>query len=306
MKSNSKAILGLLLVAIMVGGMACARAPQALRVEEWTAEKGMADNAVGAPAPMEVPALEMQEEYRSNTYADEGIYTGDQLIIRTANWSVVVSDTLETMEAINNLVVSMNGWVAHSNVWESNGFKRASISVNVPVESLDAFLDTLREMAEDVPTESMSSQNVTEEFVDLQARLDNTEATAERVRSFLDSARTVKDALSVNQELSRLEEQIERLKGRMNYLETSARYSSVNIDIVPSELNRPVTVGKWQPKGTALNAIRALISFLQWLIDRLIYLVILILPVILLVFVPIYVIIRYVNRRRKQRKQSEE
>ena len=92
----------------------------------------------------------------------------------------------------------------------------------------------------------------------------------------------------------------------MRYLEQSARYSSISIEITPDELNRPVTIGRWQPEGTARTAIKALINALQWLIDALIVLVLFVLPLLLVIIGPIYLFIRFLRKRRAKRSSTQE
>jgi len=272
---------------------------------------------VGVPAPPEVAYVEVAAEdtalyhavsedvlYRADeatSSVETGFQPQERLIIRNADLSIVVDDTVESMEAIEELVNGTEGWVVNSNVWEYDGIKRGNISVRVPAEGLDAFLDQVHSLANEVPRQSVSGQDVTEEYVDIQAQLSNLQATRDRVRSFLDDADDVEEALAVNVELGRLEGEIERITGRMKYLESSARYSSVNIEITPDELAQPMHIGRWQPEGTARDAIQALISTLQWLADALIVLALYVLPVALVIVGPIYLFIRYLRKRRAKR-----
>lgn len=182
---------------------------------------------------------------------EQDVEIKDRLIIRTADLSIVVDDTAESMAAIEDLVGQAEGWVVSSNIWEYDGAKQGNISVRVPAGRLDDFLGDVRTLANNVTSESISGQDVTEEYVDIQGQLVNLRATVDRVRSFLEQAETVEEALAVNAELSRLEGEVERITGRMKYLERTARYSSASIQIIPDELAQPVTIGRWQPEGTA-------------------------------------------------------
>lgn len=255
---------------------------------------------------------EYSEAYAGSDYDEELRIIGpatqpqERLIIRNADLTVVVDDTVESMAAIEQLVKGVEGWIVASNIWEYEGVKRGNISVRVPFDQLDSFLSDVRALVNEVTNESISGQDVTEEYVDLQAQLTNLEATADRVRSFLDEARTVEEALDVNRELGRLEGEIERITGRMKYLESSARQSLVSIDVIPDELARPVTVGGWRPEGTARDAIQLLVNTLQWLADVLIFLALFLVPVALVLGAPIFVLIRLRRRRRKKQAQAGE
>ncbi len=247
--------------------------------------------------------------YAQNSY-DESVdpapfQVQERLIIRDAELAIVVDDTQESIDAIETLTEQVGGWVVNSNIWQYNTLNRGSVTVRVPAEELDAFLEAVHDLANEVTSQSVSGQDVTEEYVDLGAQLKNLQATADRVRNFLDEAKNVEEALAVNVELSRLEGDIERISGRMQYLERSARYSSVSIDITPDELAQPMTIGRWEPAGTAKDAIEALITAMQWLIDALITIILFVLPMLLVIVGPIYLLIRFLRRRAKRRAAAK-
>ena len=259
--------------------------------------------------PAEAPGASYGAKDDDGSYSQDIVYqeveVQERLIIRNADLSVVVSDTEESIAAIEAMVDSSGGWVVNSNIWDSNGIKRGSVTVRVPADTLDAFLADIHELALEVTNQNVSGQDVTEEYIDLQAQLTNLEATADRVRNFLDEAKNVEEALAVNVELSRLEGEIERISGRVQYLENSARYSSVSISITPDALTQPVTVGRWQPLGTARDAVQALLKALQWLVDALIVVVLFVLPIVLIIAAPVVIIVIVVRRRRARRQATE-
>lgn len=163
-------------------------------------------------------------------------------------------------------------------------------------------------MAVEVTNLSTSGQDVTEEFVDLSARLENLEATAVRVRSFLDDAATVEEALAVNQELSRLEGEIESFKGRIQYLSQSAAFSTISVNITPDELSQPIEVGGWRPSGIVRDALEALVDALQGLATFAIWLIIYFLPIVLIIGIPLWLVVRFIRRRgwfRRNRAAAE-
>jgi hypothetical protein len=221
----------------------------------------------------------------------------DRLIIRTGNLALVVVDTEEAADEIGRLVAGMDGWVVSSNLALSGDFKTGTVSVRVPAEKFDALVSAVKELAVEVELESSNSQDVTEEFVDLEARLGNLEVTADRVRNFLDEARNVEEALAVNQELSRLESEIELIKGRMKFLSESAAFSTLTIHLTPDELAQPIEIAGWRPGGVAKSALEALISVLQGLVDLLIQGVIFCLPLALIFGIPAYFVLLFGYRR---------
>ncbi|MFK7800916.1 MAG: DUF4349 domain-containing protein [Anaerolineae bacterium] len=251
-------------------------------------------DGIAAPAPIEAPAQD----------GDQTAQAQERLIIRTGNLSITVVDTEKTIEEISNLVNAMGGWVVSSNSFQYGGGVRGTLTIRFPAENFSQMGTDIKTLALEVNNESSSGQDVTDEFVDLGARLKNLEATADRVRAFLDDTENVEEALAVNIELSRLEGEIEVIKGRMQYLSQSAAFSTLTIEIWPDEVAQPIEIDRWLPFEVAEEAIEALASTLQGLANFVIWLAIYILPVGLLVGAPIYFIGRWAVRKYRARKAA--
>ena len=83
----------------------------------------------------------------------------------------------------------------------------------------------------DVESRAVTSEDVTDEYVDSQSRLSSMRATELRLLSFLEQAEDVEDALAVQNELSDLQQEIERVQGRINFLEQTAAYSLIEVSL---------------------------------------------------------------------------
>lgn len=231
--------------------------------------------------------------------------TQERLIIRTANMSLLVTDTEEAMATISRMAEENGGWVVNSSVFQFNETaKTGNITIRVPSSGFNSALEALRSLAVEVEHESTSGQDVTEEFVDLSARLENLEATAERVRSFLDDAETVEEALAVNQELSRLESEIEAMKGRLQFLSQSASFSTITVDLTPDIVAQPIEPTGWRPALVFRNAVDSLVDALQGVAEFGIWVAIYVLPLLLLVGLPLWLIGRFVWRRWQGRTEA--
>jgi hypothetical protein len=95
----------------------------------------------------------------------------------------------------------------------------------------------LRELAVDVTSERTSSKDVTEEYVDLSAKLQNLEATEEQLLRIMEKAETVEEILNVQRELSRTRGEIEQTKARMQYLERTSDTSLIEVRLEQSKLD---------------------------------------------------------------------
>ena len=229
--------------------------------------------------------------------------TQERLIIRTANMSLVVTDTEEAMDTISRMAEENGGWVVNSSVFQYNETaKTGNITIRVPSAGFNSAMEALRNMSVEVQQESTSGQDVTEEFVDLSARLENLEATAERVRAFLDEAETVEEALAVNQELSRLESEIEAMKGRLQYLSQSASFSTITVDLTPDIVAQPIEPSNWRPAVVFRNAVDSLVEALQDVAEFGIWFVIYLLPLLLVVGIPLWLVVRFALKRWRRRR----
>jgi hypothetical protein len=228
--------------------------------------------------------------------------TVDRLIIRNAWLDLVVPDTEDALDEIEDVVREMDGFVVESNVYQYGESKRATVQIRIPADKLDEALEHFRGMATEVRSENISGQDVTDEYVDLQSRLRSKEATEAKLLEFLEEAEDTEAALEVYAQLERIQTDIEVIKGRMQYLEQSAAMSSVTIELTPDELAQPIEIGGWHPEGTLRDSVEALIRVLQFLADAIIVIVVVVLPVVIVIFGPLvglFFIIRAIVRRRR-------
>jgi Domain of unknown function (DUF4349) len=143
--------------------------------------------------------------------------------------------------------------------------------------------------------------------VDLQSQLTNLESTQARIQDFLKDAKTVDEALRINQELSNIEGQIEQIKGQMNYLNDRSAYSTITLNLepelpvltpTPTPTAFPTaTPIPWNPGQTFGNAKSTVTTVYQGIGDFLIWLGIVILPIILPPALILWAIWKWLNRK---------
>jgi hypothetical protein len=229
-----------------------------------------------------------------------------RVIIYTGNIALVVRDTQESVDAITAMVDEAGGYVANSNLYEANEALRGTVTVRVPAERYQAVLEQLRNLALRVERETANSQDVTEEFTDLQARKTNLEFTEEALQQLLEERQrtgSTSDILEVYRELTNIRGQIEQIEGRLRYLANQSALSTITIELTPDILYQPITVAGWQPQGVAREAFQTLIVALQGLINVLIWVVIFVLPLLLVFIIPLIVVI-WAGRRWWRRSRA--
>lgn len=236
----------------------------------------------------------------------------ERLIIRNGNISMTVRNTLEAKIEIEQRVQGMAGegaFVVSSNVSESGreGNPYVNMTVRVPAEQFDETMDWLEGLAVEgtSPTVSESAQDVTEEYVDISARVESLEAARDRLIELMEGASTTEDLLLAEQQLTQREAEIESLQGRMRYLSEAARLSRIDIQLQPYILSQPVDT-RWRPLETVREAFEALIEGAQGFGDFLIFFVIAVLPFLALLGLVIFGVVRFVIWRVRvgQRKRA--
>jgi hypothetical protein len=216
-----------------------------------------------------------------------------RMIIKNGEIVVMVANSDEATDRAMQVAIDYGGYVINQRLWDgSDGHRYATVTIGVPVNQFEVALRALRRLGQ-VMHETAAGQDVTDEFVDLNSRLNNLQATQLRLRTFLEQARNVNETLSVHNELQKVEEQIGVIQGRMNYMQDRAAYSTIRIDInpvIPTMTVTPTptitptptptltptvtpfpTLAAWRPNDTAQVASIQLRNSSRLMVDFLIY-----------------------------------
>lgn len=225
-----------------------------------------------------------------------------RMIVRTADMRIVVGDTMKTVDAVTKAVEAMGGYVSGSNIWREGELMRATLKLRIPAGKLTASLASIRGLAKRVDNETIASQDVSQEFVDLESQVRNLEATETELRALLITARQnskrASDVLEVHQQLTMIRGQIEQARGRMRYLSQTAAMSSISLDVMPDAIAQPVVEPGWHPVLIAREAIRALVGALQSAGTVGIWLIVYIVPIFGMLALVIAGVWRVVRRSR--------
>jgi hypothetical protein len=269
-------IIGLALVMLLLVPVSCAKAPEGV--------------APMPPAPQESLLIGGGEK----TFAP-GVSqpTEERMIVRTGDMSLVVKDITQACDDIARLAVRFDGYVVSSQISGEEEEMRGWISIRVPDEKFEQALAELRNLAVRVKSESTSSQDVTEEYIDLQSRLKNAEATEKQYLALLEKATDVEDILRIYESLSRVRQEIEQIKGRMQYLERTASMSRISVYLEPQATAKPLVHAGWSALEALKSAVRGIVIFGQWLV---------ILAIWLIIFIPVWgTVVGIIYWRRKKK-----
>ncbi|MGG3571422.1 DUF4349 domain-containing protein [Bacillus gobiensis] len=222
---------------------------------EKSAEMKTADNQDNANAPK-------SEE----SQAEEGSETTEQMIIHEAQVEAEVKNYDEGVKWILERVSTVKGYVVNqSTTQEEDDGKSGTLDIRIPESSFQSFLDQLKGSSElSVLNQSVTGQDVTEEYVDLESRLAAKEAVEKRLYQFMENAKGTEDLLTVSNDLEKVQEEIESMKGRMNYLKTRSDMSNISLSLKEDALPGVTTtkLNTWErTQQEFMSSVNGLLSF---------------------------------------------
>jgi len=190
------------------------------------------------PQPSPPPSLAYKEGVKPEEI--------ERMLIYNAYISLETQDVKGTLDKIVNLVKSYNGYVASLSISKQEERTIAEITIRVPK---DKFHEAVKKIGEygKLLDEQTSSEDITEHYIDLKARLENLKKQEKRLHEILEIAKTVDEILEVEKELERIRGEIESIQGRINYLEKSVEMSMISIRLIepmPSFTLPTMDIGK--------------------------------------------------------------
>ena len=203
-------------------------------------------------------------------------------IIFTADIQLVVDEFEGVNKAVTDLAKKHGGFIASSNIYGSEGEpRRGDWTLRIPSQHFDIFVDGSKALGQ-VRCHSQDSQEVTAEYVDLEARSRNLKAEEQRLHKHLDeSTRSLKDILEVEREIARVRGEIERIQGRLNVLKDLTSLSTVSLsieeikDYIPEPTEEPSYATQlartWDNSTGAVggfftNLSLGIVGFVPWLV----------------------------------------
>ncbi len=230
------------------------------------------------------------------------IVNEERKIAYQAHVDIIVNDFQAAEKKIKQAVTNIEGYIVSSDVHRSENELSGTITVKVPQEKFEPFLTEIKELSYEVMNENIHGDDVTEEYVDLTARLKAKQDVRKKLETFLEDANTTKDLLAVSEQLGNVQEEIEQLEGRLNVLKNQTDFSSVTLSMTEQNLKIGELGSKEQ--NTWTRAKQLLVSTVNGLIAAASNVVVVLIglsPII----VPLGIIVFGVWLYRKRRKKDQ-
>lgn len=205
----------------------------------------------------------------------------DRLVVQESSLSLVVSNVRDANDKILDKAKEVGGYMVSSSLSRPEDAPYASTVVRVPADKLKETLEYFRKLAIKVSSENLWGQDVTDEYVDIEARLETLNKTKSKFEEILSSAVKIPDLLEVNREIISLQDQIDSYKGRQKYLEQTAKLARISLYLSTDEMALPYTPAKaFRPSVIFKEAVRSLIGTYQSVVTKIIWIV---------VYIPVWV-----------------
>jgi len=219
----------------------------------------------------------------------------NRLVIKESYLSLLVDNVVSAQKQIIKKAQDLGGYMVNTNLENPQEAATATVIVRIPSIKLDEALDYFRALSVKVISENLQGQDVTDQYVDNEARLATLLKTKAKFEEIMEKATAIQDILNVQREIINLQSQIDALKGQQQYYEKSAQMAKITIYLSTDELSLPYAPSEaWRPPVIFKQAVRSLIGNLRKLGTALIWL-----AVYSVIWLPLGIIVFVLYRKKR-------
>lgn len=226
--------------------------------------------------------------------ASSNNFTKQKKIIKDGDLTVKTEQINASKKGIDNLLKKLSAYYETEDLQNSDEAISYDLKIRIPSANFEELISTLENGKDEIERKNIKARDVTEEFVDIETRLANKRDYLKRYKELLSKAQTVKDILTVEENIRNLQEEIESKEGRLKYLSDQITFSTLTIHLYqekePTDKNQDSFLAK--TKTSLKQGWTSIVDFMQWAIGIWPYLIIAILS---------FFIIRRKIKTRKQK-----
>ena len=227
---------------------------------------GAGEESVALKSAPSVSSLLPSRNYTPTTQTD-------RLVVQESNLSLVVKNVRESSDKAIDWAKSVGGYMVSSSLSQPEEAPYAYVVLRIPAKDLKPAIEYFRSLAIKVSSENLLGTDVTDEYTDIGARLETLNKTKAKFEEILSKAVAVNDILTVQRELISLQDQIDSLKGRQQYLEKTAELAKISLYLSTDEFSLPYAPSQpFRPEAIFKQAVRSLVGTLRGLAKAAIWL----------------------------------
>lgn len=255
---------------------------QSVRIANPAMMKGTDDTFGGVAAPSFMPVEE---------YAPTPNITS-RMVVQNSYLSLLVQDVVSTRKQITEYATSLGGYMVSAETTNPTDAPSATVTVRVPSSSLEQTLDKFRGLGVKVVSENLVGTDVTDQYVDIDARIETLTKTKAAMESILDRANLISDLSSITQQIIGIQSQIDSLRGQQNSLAENAKFAKVTLYMSTDEIALPYAPNDaFRPAVIFKLAVRALVTTLRSVATAGIWI-----AVYSVIWIPVVIILYLANR----------
>jgi hypothetical protein len=219
---KKKAILILLLAGLLVLLASCSSSDS--KADNQMKESGSISR--------DMATTEQKNDSEADTLADKQseVIPTNRMIIHRAELRLNVKNLENAQLTIEKKVSEYGGYIVVSNVHrESEESVSSQLTVRIPEKYFQKFLTDAEGQAAEVLNRNVTGEDITEQYIDLESRVKSKRTVEERLLEFMGKAEKTEDLLKISSDLSKVQEEIELIVGKMKYLENQTSFSTIEI-----------------------------------------------------------------------------
>lgn len=215
-------------------------------------------------------------------------------IIKDGNISVQTNDINTSKKSIDALLNTLKAYYESEDLQNNDQTISYDLKVRVPSESFEKLITSIENGKDEIKSKSIQARDVTEEYMDIETRLTNKREYLLRYKVLLIKATTVKDILAIEENMRKLQEEIESKEGRLKYLNDQVSFSTLYINLYKTKefIYKPEPQDKFleRVKKSVSNGWASVVNFVLWIIT--------VWPYIILIWGAFFVFRRIVKKRK--------
>lgn len=304
---KSPAIPLFVLFVVILGSVSCGRATDSaptLNAEQKLVAQSPATNEGDTRGMMNFKIVSLNETEK----AEQISAATNRKIIRNADLTIEVTSPTATQSKIVSIAEAYGGFVVNSEAKQrvtgdsTNRTLDIKLVVRIPENQFGVVLDQVRGLANNRNEEKVTGQDVTEEFIDLEARIKTQRALEAQFLQIMKQAGNIEDALEVQRQIADVRTEIEKLEGRKRFLENRSSLSTITINILAP---KPITVNTTGFGRSVRDAVSESVELGSGIVLFFVRFVIVMIPISLLLLLPGGLLLRYFIRRAQRMRLAE-
>ncbi|SFA76603.1 protein of unknown function [Bacillus sp. cl95] len=244
-----------------------------------------------------------EESSKKEETSIEQANVNNRMVIYEAQLHLRVKNFAGTLTSFEQMTKKYSGYLVESDVVKEEETVSGTMTIRIPNEYFQEFLNAVEGEAAEILQRNVNGKDVTEEFVDLESRLKSKRVVEARLLDFMKTAEKTEDLLQISSDLATVQEEIEQIVGKMNYLKNQTAFSTITITFFENELTVPKLDNK--ELNTWERTKKQFVTSLNWLISFISGIVVFFvgnLPVIIVFTLIVIVVYLFIKKRKRNYK----